>query len=110
MSASVNGDNISLTRGDTLILNVVIEKNEEIYTPTSEDTIRFALNTHKRGREEPIIYKDIDPNTMKLVIEPEDTKDLEYGVYWYDIEITTGDGYVDTFIGPAKFKITEEVY
>lgn len=110
MSASVNGDNISLTRGDSLIVNVQIVKNNEPYTPEEGDTIRFALNKDKTGKDEPIIYKNIDPSTLQLIINPEDTKDLEYKTYYYDIQLTTVDGFVDTFIGPAKFRITEEVY
>ena len=57
-----------------------------------------------------LILKDIDMNTMRLQIDPEDTKNLSFGSYIYDIELTTNDGFVDTFIGPATFKITKEVY
>lgn len=110
MSAKVDGDSISLTRGDTLILNIQIIRDNEVYTPESGDKIRFALSKDTSGKNEPIILKNINPSTMRLTINPEDTKDLSYGSYVYDVELTTIDGYVDTFIGPAKFKITEEVY
>lgn len=110
MSASVNGDSISLTRGDSLILNVQITRNGDVYEPAEGDVIRFALSRDTKGTSEPIILKNIDPTAMRLVLNPEDTKTLDYGTYVYDIELRTKEGFVDTFIGPAKFKITEEVY
>lgn len=110
MSVFVNGNNITLTRGDSLILHVSMTRNDEPYTPSAGDSIRFALGRDKRGTSEPIILKNIDINDMTLRIDPEDTKTLSYGTYYYDIEYTSEEGYVDTFIGPSSFKLTEEVY
>ena len=109
MSASINGKDISLTRGDSLILGITITKDEEEYTPVTGDKVRFALK-HVIADDEPLILKDADISTMTLTIEPSDTKNLAFGTYVYDIELTTHDGYVDTFIGPAKFNLTEEVW
>lgn len=110
MSVVISGNNISLTRGDSLILNISITKNNEAYSPSSGDKVRFALNREKNLRTEPIILKEVNIDTMQLILEPSDTKELAIGTYFYDIELTTVDGYVDTFIGPASFKITSEVY
>lgn len=101
---------ISLTRGDSLVLNVEITQNDELYTPAEGDVVRFALNTKKDLRTDPIILKYIDTSTMQLLLEPSDTKGLDIGSYYYDVELTTADGFVSTFIGPAIFKITSEVY
>ena len=109
MSSSVNGTAISLTRGDSLILNINVTQNGEPYVPQEGDSIRFALKK-SISDEEPLIIKQVDLENMQLTINPEDTKPLAYGTYKYDIQLTTVDGYVDTFIGPANFKITEEVY
>ena len=109
MSASINGENISLTRGDSLILHVNVTQNDEPYVPQEGDAIRFALKKNSND-EEVLILKNVDLDSMQIVIEPEDTKNLAYGTYRYDIELTTVGGFVDTFIGPANFKITEEVY
>ena len=109
MSASINGEAISLTRGDSLILHVEVTQNFEPYVPQEGDVIRFALKKNSNDQEV-LILKDIDLNSMQLIIDPEDTKSLAYGTYRYDIELTTVSGFVDTFIGPANFKITEEVY
>lgn len=109
MSASINGNAISLTRGDSLILHVNVMQNDEPYVPQEGDVIRFALKKNVND-ENVLILKEIDLSSMQLIIEPEDTKELPYGTYKYDIELTTVGGFVDTFIGPANFKITEEVY
>lgn len=109
MSASIDGTNISLTRGDSLILNFTIKKNDEDYTPVAGDVVRFALKHHIPD-DEPIILRTADTTEMTITLNPEDTKELAFGTYVYDIELTTVDGFVDTFIGPSKFKITEEVW
>lgn len=109
MSASISGNNISLTRGDTLYLTVQMTKNGEIYTPVEGERVRFAMKK-KIDDAEPLILKDIPIETMILKLVPEDTKALTYGSYKYDIEYTSVDGDVDTFIGPANFTITEEVH
>lgn len=117
MSSSIDGNAITLTRGDTLLLKVTITRDGEEYTPTSSDKVRFALK-HKELKDdksdfvddEPLILKDIPTDTMLLQLDPEDTKDKAFGRYVYDIEITLPDGYVDTFITKAPFKLTEEVH
>ena len=109
MSASINGNNITLTRGDTLYLTVLMTKNGDSYIPVEGEVVRFAMKK-KIDDAEPLILKDIPIDSMTLKLEPRDTKSLAYGSYKYDIEYTSVDGDVDTFIGPANFIITEEVY
>ena len=58
---------------------------------------------------EPLVVKDIPIDTLTLTLLPEDTKDLSFGKYVYDIQLTKADGTVDTFITKATIKITEEV-
>lgn len=117
MSSSVKGREIQLTRGDTLQVLVTITKDGEEYTPQDGDSVRFALKHEKLNAkrtdykdEEPLIIKDIPIDTMILELEPEDTKDLDFGTYVYDIEITFEDGVVDTFIPAARLNLTEEVH
>lgn len=109
MSATINGTTISLTRGDSLVLGVNVFADQDTYTPVTGDRIRFALKSNINS-DDVLILKDVDINTMTLTIEPSDTKELPFGGYVYDIELTTKDGFVDTFIGPAQFNITGEVY
>lgn len=107
----INGSTIKMTRGDTLRVTLTLKDEDgNPYTPLPGDSIRFAM---KRSYDEdtPLILKDIPNDTLELVLNPEDTKDLpQPSAYVYDIEITYANGDVDTFIDRATLKLTEEVH
>jgi hypothetical protein len=52
--------------------------------------------------------KKIDPETLELRLDPADN-DWPPGDYYYDIEVTLTNGFVDTVVGPCKYKITPQV-
>lgn len=113
----IKGTSITLTRGDTLIVQLNLKRNGETFTPEQGDSIRFALkhNTMKSDRSDykdqnPLINKTIPNETLTLTLVPSDTKTLAFGDYVYDIEITFEDGSVDTFIAEASFTIAPEVH
>ena len=113
---SVDNNKIKLTRGDTLRLEVVILRNNEVYVPTENDSIRFAMkrntiNGAKTGYidKEPLILKTIPYDTLILQLDPEDTKPFSFDTYAYDIEITFEDGTVDTFV-KSTITLTPEVH
>ena len=109
MSYSVQGTTITLTRGDTFMALISITQSDgNPYIPHEGDLIQFAM---KRGYEdeEPLLVKDIPIDTMKLILDPADTKPLSFGKYVYDIELTKSTGEVDTFITKGTMKLTEEV-
>ena len=117
MSSSISGTTIKMTRGDTLNVQVSILKDGEPYVPQNGDSVRFALKRNKIKSDrsgytddEPLILKDIPTDTLILTLDPEDTKQLPFDTYVYDIEITFSDRAVDTFIDKATFKLTEEVH
>lgn len=111
----IKGTDIYLTRGDTLIVQLNILKDGEVYVPVSTDVIRFAL---KRSilradkaeylDEESLVEKVIPTDTLILRVESEDTKNLPFGTYDYDIQITMGDNIVDTFLA-GKLYLEKEV-
>lgn len=107
----VVGTSITLTRGDTarLSLSLTYKDTGEWYIPAEGDTIRFAMKKDYDDSSGPILTIQIDPETLELHIRPEDTKQLAYGTYKYDIQLTTADGDVDTFIDRAELTLTEEV-
>ncbi len=106
----VSGTTITLTRGDTarIIVGLSYKGSGDEYYPSGGDVVRFAAKK-KYKDESPVIYKIIPSDTMILEISPQDTKNLSFGNYVYDIEITYENGDVDTFIERATLKITEEV-
>ena len=108
MSYSVSGTTITLTRGDTFVALISITKQDGTpYVPNDGDKVRFAMKA-KYEDPEPLVVKDIPIDTLTLTLLPEDTKDLSFGKYVYDIQLTKADGTVDTFITKATIKITEE--
>lgn len=110
MSYSVQGTMITLTRGDTFsALITITDPDDKPYTPVEGDRIRFAMKTDY-NEESPLLIKEVPIDTMILTIEPEDTKNLAFGKYVYDIELTKATGEVDTFITKAILKLTEEVH
>jgi len=107
---TIDGNNITLTRGDTLYVQINLTKDGEPYVPQEGDTIRFAMKkTYKDPDSEVLINKQVPIDTLILTIDPDDTKELTMSrSYVYDLELTTSIGEVYTFIA-GKFKLTEEV-
>lgn len=112
----VDGTTITMTRGDTVILQVGIKQGDTPYTPAEGDVVRFALKSQLNGQgtafreSTPLILKTIPNETMILQLDPQDTKNLPFGVYTYDIEITFANGIVDTFICDSTLILAPEVH
>lgn len=100
--------NITLTRGDTGFFNISLkDKDGKAYTPQVGDSLRFALG--KSWGKDTIFTKPIPLDTCVLEIEPEDTKNLEFKKYKYDVEFTDAAGHVSTVI-LGEFIVDKEVY
>lgn len=107
-----NNFNIQMTRGDTFVRTIHLSKNGEEYIPGDNDIIRFAMSKVYKGKTgyELLIEKIIDNSSLQWVIDAEDTAQLPYGKYVYDLQITYGDtGYVETFADKKTITLTEEV-
>lgn len=112
----VIGKTIKMTRGDTVIIQIGIQRDGVPYQPENGDVIRFAMKHPTMingGAEyadtEPILTKVIPNSTLQLKFNPQDTKDFAFGEYVYDIQITFADGSVDTFIAEAQLMLLPEV-
>lgn len=108
---------ISMVRGDSELYDVEIVINGDKYTPTDGDLVRFAVKrpamTHDKSRyldDKPLLVKEIPISTMQLTLEPEDTKNLPFGAYEYDMEIKFEDGRVKTFVEASPFVLRKEVH
>lgn len=105
---SINGNNITLTKGDTLRLTVGITNSDgTAYTPAEGDVIRFAAKRNYNDGTV-VIRKTIPNDTLLLHLAPSDTKTLPVREYVYDIQLTYANGDVDTFISD-KLILKEEV-
>lgn len=105
---NISGTKISMTRGDTLVVQIIMTRSGEPYTPAEGDVLRFALK-HDILQCTPIIKKTIPNSNCLLQLDPNDTKNLTFGDYVYDIELTMADGSVDTFINNATLRLLPEV-
>ena len=118
MSSKIEGKKITLTRGDSFKTTVLLkQRNGSDFVPEEGDVIRFALKSARMttGNQEfmdktPLILKTIPNDTMLLEINPQDTKNLKFGEYKYDIEVTFSNGDVDTPFNDEDFVIAPEVY
>ena len=112
MSYSVKKTTITLTRGDTFKAQISLTDAEgNPYVPQEGDSIRFAVKKdYKDPDRKVLIVKEVPLDTMILTLDPEDTKEMDFGEYVYDIQLTNSAGEVDTFIDKSIFILTEEVY
>ena len=105
----VTGNRIQLTRGDTMILQVSLkDETGEDYIPVETDKIYFRVKK-QASKAEILIEKEIPYDTLILQIDEDDTKDLKFDTYSYEIELVTEANYHFTVIADSEFKITTEL-
>ena len=115
MGYQISGTNIKLTRGDTLDIQITVTTDTgQIYTPSQEDKIRFAMKSSRlwpggTGIGRLLIYKAIPNDTLLLHLDSADTNGLPLGEYDFDVEIEFETGDVDTFI-TGILELTSEVF
>lgn len=101
-------NSIELTRGDTARLTInLTDDYDQPYEMQPEDMLIFTVKTSTDATEK-IIEKELK-GTNLLHLKPEDTANIEYTKYVYDVEIHTADGDVYTVIEKTDFKLREEV-
>lgn len=103
MGYKVTGTTINITRGDTgyfkFIPYVLHEDGSKTeYQAKDGDSIRFAMKKKLSDSYETLLTKQVDVSTFKMKLEPEDTQNLDFGQYVYDVQLTTAAGDVDTYI------------
>lgn len=105
MSYSVKGTNVTITRGDAFSANICIyQPNGKLYNLVEGDIVQFAMKKSTKDTTI-LILKDIPKETMKLVLNPDDTKELDFGTYMYDIQLKKATGEVHTFITKSYFTV-----
>lgn len=103
----ITNDEVILTRGDSadIIVNIT-DANGDIYTPDVTDVIKFTLKKNCETSDI-IIQKTLVNSVISLL--PADTKDLPYGTYYFDVQLSTAAGDVYTVVSPHRFIIDKEV-
>lgn len=80
------------------------------YYLVTGDKVTFTVAKEKESQD-PLIQKELtefEGGRARIQLSSDET-DLPKGSYYYDIQVDTGDGRVDTVVGPAKFKVLEGV-
>ena len=104
----VDGNNIFLTRGDSATLELSVTQDEETYDFSGDDVV-FSVKRFVTDKEA-VIKKTFEDG--KISFAPEDTADLPFGTYLYDVQLTHTSGEdvtVCTVIVPTTFIIGAEV-
>lgn len=112
----IERNTIWLTRGDTFKAVIEIrDRSGDIYEPEVGDSLKFHLKRHYEDVN-CIVEKSIPTDSLMLWLRPEDTQQLPYGTYVFEVELTFNNGDVDTIIGKApepkndaKLILTKEV-
>lgn len=101
----VNGNDIYITRGDTATFTLNLTQDGQPYD-YSDDTV--VLTVRRNVHDSEILIQKTITYGNNVAIDPADTQNL-LGVYWYDIQLTTAGGVVDTVIPPSKFVVRADV-
>jgi hypothetical protein len=121
MSFSIDDENnIEATRGDSLELlvfpKIKLDGKDTILILAQNDTIKFTVKADEYAENGLItktanhIQQDKITGGILIKVLASETKALEYGTYKYDMQINLpAEQKVETFIGPAKFKVTAEI-
>lgn len=97
-------NDITLTRGDTAVIDFSLDNYEVATGDSIVLTVKKTVNDTTN-----VFQKTLDVDNAQFVIEHNDTKDLAYGKYMYDIQLTTAEGKVFTVITPHYFVLDSEV-
>lgn len=101
-------NNITLTRGDSASIAVDLKNPDgSEYTLQTGDVLLFTVK-YNCITEDIIIQKDISSDGV-INLNPADTNDLLYDVYFYDVQLTRANGAVNTVIPPRDFIVSKEV-
>lgn len=96
---------IKLTRGDTAYLDVCVADSDGKEIKLTEQS--EICMTVREDTLSPILFQ-VAAKDGTIKINPEDTKELEFGTYRYDVQVTLANGDVVTH-GPYRFKVLQEV-
>lgn len=100
-------NNIKMTRGDSETITVSCKA----IPFAQDDQITFTVRKTAVSKDKLIekVITEFEDGKALIEIASEDTADLKFGSYLYDIQLKRADGTITTLIGPAAFGIGEEV-
>lgn len=98
---------IRITRGDSATLTVELFDDSGKYDLKPGDKLQLCAKKNVNDSQYAINITADEYATFAF--EPDDTKNLEFGTYLYDIQLTLKDGKIYTVIPLSHIIITEEI-
>ena len=93
----VRGTKITFNRGDDIFLQVDIYDSEgQPYTLREGDKLYFSVKRKETDKNYAIAPRELDHDVIHIL--PEDTYDLAFGTYVYDVHMVTAEGRSTTII------------
>jgi len=113
----INGRDIYITRGDSDTFHVTLQDQEtDTKRPFIDgDKIYFTVKTSTQTVNKIFqiiaedFQNDFEDGEAIIHITPNQTKNLKYHEYVYDVQLVRQGGEVTTIITPSKFVVEEEV-
>ena len=103
----IKGNDIYLTRADSAELSVNLRYADgRQYAIGENDTIIFQM---RKERSSVVELSKTFVGTSIVTLEPNDTKDLDFGKYKYEIELVLESGKVYTVIPYADLFLENEI-
>lgn len=102
--------NLSIVRGDTETIKLRFKKDGNDFKP--KDIVSgdiFTFTVRNQFKNEIVIQKEIEYPSSTFYLSHEDTKNLKYGNYDYDIEYRKKDYSVVKTLLLGRVKVTKEV-
>lgn len=101
----IDGTTIRMTRGDSETINLNIKG----YEPTGNDFVEMTVR--RNVNSDVVFYRKLNVNengSAIIEIKPNDTEELQFGAYVYDVQLTYGS-IVKTIVKTSLFIIEKEV-
>ena len=96
----VRGTKITFNRGDDIFIKVDIYDSEgQTYTLREGDKLFYSVKKKETDENYAIAPRELDRDVMHIA--PEDTYDLAFGDYVYDVHMVTAEGRSSTIIKPS---------
>lgn len=103
----IDGTKIEITRGDTGMFTITFTGDD-----APEDNCTVLISLKKTKDTDVVIWEKrlaVHDHAISVILISEDTKDLNYGQYWWDARIFFRDGTIYTPMMPASFKVLEVI-
>lgn len=108
----IQGTNIFMIRGDTEAVGVTLKDLEGNKIPLAAGDKVYLTVKRSSSTIDKVLQKvatEFTNGEALLTIFPNDTKLVEVGKYYYDIQLTKENGDIKTIIPKSLFEIGEEI-